>query len=88
MIHFEEQDRKAWLAFLNSEPGRKGLAFLREQKRPGIRKGGAPHEMQFDLGVQDGFTVAIEEVESLGRIPKPPSMITADRPPLESTRRE
>ena len=87
MIHFEEEDRQKWLKFLNTPAGAKGIAFIREQKKPVIRMAGAPHEMQADLGAQKGFNDAIDEIEKLARIPRDIDMRTADLPPLESTRR-
>lgn len=88
MIYFEEDDRQKWLKFLNTTSGAKGIAYIREQKKPSIRMAGAPHEMQADLGAQKGFNDAIDEIEKLGRIAKEIDMRTADRPPLEPTRRE
>ena len=85
-IHFDEKHREAWLAFLNTEAGSTGIALLRESKRPALRRTGAPHEMQFDAGAQDGFDVAINEVEALARIIEKKVPITADRPPLQPTR--
>jgi hypothetical protein len=87
MIHFEEKDRQAWLAFLTTPSGAKGLAVLREQKVPSMRSAGQPHEMQFDLGSQKGFHEAIKEIEKLGRIPEEKTPTTADRPSLHATRR-
>jgi hypothetical protein len=88
MIHFEEDDRVKWLAFLNTPSGAKGLAFLREHKRPSVRRSGAPHEMHLDLGRQDGFDEALEEVERLARRSEERKLQTADRPGLNPTRRE
>lgn len=87
MIHFEESDRTAWLKFLNTPEGAKGLAFLREQKTPVIRIAAAPHEMHLDLGAQKGFQDALDEIEKLARLPEDNRLRTADRPSLQSTRR-
>lgn len=88
MIHFEEKDRQAWLAFLTTDSGAKGLAFIREQKVPVIRPTGEPHEMHFDAGKVEGFRAGVDEVEALSRIAKTNQIRTADRPPLAATRRE
>jgi hypothetical protein len=85
-VHFDETHRTAWLAFLDTEAGSTGLAHLRESKRPALRRTGAPHEMQFDAGSQDGFDIAINEVEALARLIEKKISITADRPPLKETR--
>jgi hypothetical protein len=85
-VHFEEKHREAWLAFFNTEAGSVGIAFLRESKRPTIRRTGQPHEMQFDVGAQEGFDVAINAVEGLARLTEEKELKTADRPALFDTR--
>lgn len=87
MIHFEESDRQAWLKFLSTPAGAKGIAFLRENKVPSIRTVGQPHEMHMDLGAQKGFHDTLNEVEKLGRIIEEKEFKTADRPTLHPTRR-
>jgi len=85
-VHFEEVDRIAWLAFLDTPAGKTGLAYLREAKRPMVRINGEPHEMHLDLGRQLGFDDAILEVEKLSRLPEDRKRLTADRPSLQATR--
>jgi len=87
MIHFDEQDRKAWLAFLNTSTGGKLFPFMRENHKPDIRLNGAPHEMQFDLGAQSGFEGGLMDIEAMSRIDTAKKLQTADRPPLENMRR-
>ena len=87
MIHFEEKDRQALLAFLGTDSGSKVIPFLRETKRPKTRRSGDAHEMTFDAGRADGFEDALDEVEILSRKSEKKERITADRPALEHTRR-
>ncbi|MFB1500833.1 hypothetical protein [Thiocapsa sp. N5-Cardenillas] len=85
MIVFEEKDRQAWLAFLNTESGAKGIAFLRETRRPAVRLTGQPHEIHVDAGAQHGFDLAIREVENLRLMPKKTAGV-APSPSIDMTR--
>lgn len=87
MIHFEEKDRQALLAFLTTETGSKFIPYLREHL-PTTRRSGEAHEMTFDAGIVDGFGKALDEVESLSRKHEDNKRVTSDRPSLAPTRRE
>ena len=70
MIEFEhnERYRAAWVRFLATDAAKAGIAWLRETKRPVIRRKCEPHEVQMDAGAQLGFDEALKEVDRLGVI--------------------
>lgn len=50
----------AWRRFLSSEAGIEGMLYLRENT-PKIGRG-APHEIQYDAGVNQGYVMCLDTI--------------------------
>jgi hypothetical protein len=80
---FTIEDRAHWKVFLDSNAGRRGLAYLQIDQRLKVTKNVATADALFSLGRIAAFDEVVELVKALGVVPEQP---TVEQSPLIDNR--